>query len=200
LTIRSRKPIASSMARSKEFDREQALDAAIDVFRDHGFEGTSTDMLVKAMRIGRQSLYDTFGDKWQLYRSAVERYATAETNAHVEILCGEGQAVDGIRQMVERVVQEARRACLGVGSICEFGQTRAELIAVHQVADRRLKDAMRHRIAEAQAAGDVFAGLSPVEVADFLVASFAGIRIAARGGADHAHLQSLGRLALRAIT
>jgi TetR/AcrR family transcriptional repressor of nem operon len=188
------------MARSKEFDREQALDAAIDVFRDHGFEGTSTDMLVKAMRIGRQSLYDTFGDKWQLYRSAVERYATAETNAHVEILCGEGQAVDGIRQMVERVVQEARRACLGVGSICEFGQTRAELIAVHQVADRRLKDAMRHRIAEAQAAGDVFAGLSPVEVADFLVASFAGLRIAARGGADHAHLQSLGRLALRAIT
>ena len=188
------------MARSKEFDREQALDAAIDVFRDHGFEGTSTDMLVKAMRIGRQSLYDTFGDKWQLYRSAVERYATAETNAHVEILCGEGQAVDGIRQMVERVVQEARRACLGVGSICEFGQTRAELITVHQVAGRRLKDAMRHRIAEAQAAGDVFAGLSPVEVADFLVASFAGIRIAARGGADHAHLQSLGRLALRAIT
>jgi AcrR family transcriptional regulator len=188
------------MARSKEFDREQALDAAIDVFRDHGFEGTSTGMLVKSMRIGRQSLYDTFGDKWQLYQSAVERYSTAETNAHIETLRREAEAVEGIRRMIDRVVEEAGVACLGVGSICEFGQTRAELVAVHKVADRRLKDAMRHRIAEAQAAGDILASLPATEAADFLVASFAGIRIAARGGADRAHLESLGRLALRAIT
>ena len=52
------------MARNKEFDRDDALDAAIGVFREHGFEGTSTDMLVRAMKIGRQSLYYTFGDKW----------------------------------------------------------------------------------------------------------------------------------------
>ncbi|OWJ59872.1 TetR/AcrR family transcriptional regulator, partial [Inquilinus limosus] len=48
------------MARPKEFDSEKALDAAIEVFREHGFDGTSTDMLVRAMGIGRQSLYDTF--------------------------------------------------------------------------------------------------------------------------------------------
>ena len=48
------------MARPKEFVEEQALDAAIDVFREHGFEGTSAEMLVRALRIGRQSLYDTF--------------------------------------------------------------------------------------------------------------------------------------------
>jgi TetR/AcrR family transcriptional repressor of nem operon len=55
------------MARPKEFVEEQALDAAIEVFREHGFEGTSAEMLVRAMRIGRQSLYDTFGDKWEIY-------------------------------------------------------------------------------------------------------------------------------------
>jgi AcrR family transcriptional regulator len=54
------------MARPKEFDEEQVLDAAITVFREHGFEGTSAEMLVRALGIGRQSLYDTFGDKWQL--------------------------------------------------------------------------------------------------------------------------------------
>ena len=62
------------MARIKEFDRDKALDAAVGVFREHGFEGTSTEMLVRAMKIGRQSLYDTFGDKWRLYRTAVRRY------------------------------------------------------------------------------------------------------------------------------
>jgi len=56
-----------SMARPKAFIEEQALDAAINVFREHGFEGTSAEMLVRALKIGRQSLYDTFGDKWKIF-------------------------------------------------------------------------------------------------------------------------------------
>ena len=70
------------MARPRAFDEDQVLDAAIDVFREHGFEGTSAEMLVRALRIGRQSLYDTFGDKWRLYLSSVRRYTAAE--AHVQ--------------------------------------------------------------------------------------------------------------------
>ena len=96
------------MARTKEFDKEQALDAAIGVFREHGFDGTSTDMLVRAMKIGRQSLYDTFGDKWKLYCLAVERYSTEETNAHLVMLRNEPRAVDSIRAMMERVVENSR--------------------------------------------------------------------------------------------
>jgi hypothetical protein len=57
------------MARPREFDPDAALDGAIGVFREHGCEGSSAQMLVDAMGIGRQSLYATFGDKWQLYRS-----------------------------------------------------------------------------------------------------------------------------------
>jgi AcrR family transcriptional regulator len=51
------------MARHKEFDRDLALGAAINVFSEHGYEGTSTDQLLTAMKISRQSMYDTFGDK-----------------------------------------------------------------------------------------------------------------------------------------
>jgi AcrR family transcriptional regulator len=40
-----------------------ALKAAIRVFSDHGYKGTSTDALLEAMGISRQSMYDTFGDK-----------------------------------------------------------------------------------------------------------------------------------------
>jgi TetR/AcrR family transcriptional repressor of nem operon len=70
------------MARPRELDAEQALDAAISVFREHGYEGSSAQLLVDAMGIGRQSLYATFGDKWQLYRSAVRRYGMGECAAH----------------------------------------------------------------------------------------------------------------------
>lgn len=62
------------MARHKEFDRDNALHAAIGVFSEHGYEGTSTDELLRAMKISRQSMYDTFGDKRGLYLEALERY------------------------------------------------------------------------------------------------------------------------------
>jgi AcrR family transcriptional regulator len=187
------------MARTKEFDKEMALDAAIGVFREHGFHGTSTDMLVRAMKIGRQSLYDTFGDKWKLYCLAVERYSTEETNAHLVMLRKEPRAVESIQAMMDRVVETAEQACLGISSICEFGQSRAELTHIYQTADRRLMHATRQRLDEARAAGDISGTLSSDEMADFLFASVAGIRIAARSGASRKQLKSLGRLALRAI-
>jgi AcrR family transcriptional regulator len=62
--------------RPKEFDREEALRRAIRVFWENGFAGTSTDDLVRAMGIGRQSLYDTFGDKRGLFLAALRVYNT----------------------------------------------------------------------------------------------------------------------------
>jgi AcrR family transcriptional regulator len=188
------------MARAKEFDEEAAIDAAIGVFREHGFEGTSTAMLVDAMKIGRQSLYDTFGDKWQLYRLAVERYTTTETAAHLAAMRSRTDALDGVGAMLDRVVETAEESCLGIGSVCEFGQRRPELLALHQAADRRLKEAAISRITEAQAAGDIDPTLFPPEAADFLFANVAAIRIAARGGADRAHLESISAMVLRALT
>jgi TetR/AcrR family transcriptional regulator, transcriptional repressor for nem operon len=188
-----------AMGRAKEFDEEQALDAAVEVFREHGFEGTSAVMLVDGMKIGRQSLYDTFGDKWQLYLAALRRYCRTETRAHVITLKGESKAFDGIRAAVERVVREARQGCLGVNSICEFGGKQPEVSEIHVAAERSLRPAFLERIREAQLVGDISPDLEPDSVMDFLSASFAGIRIAARGGASEERLQALGRLALRAL-
>ena len=139
------------MARPKAFVEEQALDAAINVFREHGFEGTSAEMLVRALKIGRQSLYDTFGEKWQIYLASVRRYVGAETRAHVLALRSGPDAIVVVR------------------------------------------------FREAQAAGDVTPELDPKDAARFLSASFAGIGIAARGGAATKELRALGRLALRAL-
>ncbi|WP_426990855.1 TetR/AcrR family transcriptional regulator [Cupriavidus sp. 30B13] len=188
-----------AMARPKAFIEEEALDAAIAVFREHGFEGTSTEMLVRALKIGRQSLYDTFGDKWQIYLAAVRRYADAETRSHVLALRSGPGAIDGIRAMIGRVVDDAGHSCLGVNSVCEFGRSRPDLAAIHDAAARVLGAAVARRIGEAQAEGDVAAEVDPEDATRFLFASFAGIRIAARGGAAPAELDALGKLALRAL-
>ncbi len=187
------------MARRREFDVDTALDGAIGIFREHGFEGASAEMLVGAMGIGRQSLYDTFGDKWQLYRSAVRRYGMGECVAHFEALRSGVRGIDGIDAMLRRVVETAVQPCLGVGSICEFGVSRPDLAEVHTPLAKTLRDAIAGRVRDAQRDGDVAANLDPEAASDFLIANIAGIRVAGRGGADHATLTGLADMALRAL-
>jgi TetR/AcrR family transcriptional repressor of nem operon len=187
------------MARRREFDADAALDGAIGIFREHGFEGASAEMLVNAMGIGRQSLYDTFGDKWRLYRSAVRRYGMGECAAHFEALRSGVRAIDGIDAMLRRVVETADQPCLGVGSICEFGVSRADLAELRAPLSETLRDAIAARVRDAQQEGDVASDLDAGAISEFLIANIAGIRVAGRGGADRATLTSLADMVLRAL-
>jgi AcrR family transcriptional regulator len=147
------------MARPREFDAELALDAAISVFREHGYEGTSAQMLVDAMGIGRQSLYAAFGDKWQLYCSAARRYGMGECAVHFDALRSGPRAIDGIYAMLRRVVETADQPCLGVSSIYEFGASRPDLKEINALLARSLRNYRRpHRV---HSASEVAAGLRP---------------------------------------
>jgi len=187
------------MARPKEFDKGEALDAAVAVFCEHGFSGTSTTMLTQAMKIGRQSLYDTFIDKWQLYCAALQRYAETETQAHVAALQRGPKAIDGIHRMMERVVQTAHQPCLGVMSISEFGDKQDEVNAIRAAAGQVLSNALLATIRQAQRDGDMADDADPRHQAAFLLASISALRLAARGGSSDAELRALGQLALRAL-
>ena len=81
------------MARPREFDREEALERATGVFWAKGYASTSTDDLLTAMGIGRQSLYNAFQDKRALYLEALERYQRTTTTGHLQRLNGAATAV-----------------------------------------------------------------------------------------------------------
>src|SRR5260221_13232372 len=187
------------MARPREFDTDSALDGAIAVFREHGFEGTWAQMLVDAMGIGRQSLYAAFGDKWQLYCSAARRYGMGECAAHFDALRSGARAIDGIYAMLRRVVETADQPCLGVSSIYEFGPCRPDLKEINALLATKLRGAIADRVRCAQREGDVAADLDSKAIAEFLIANIAAIRVAGRGGADQATLLGLADMTLRAL-
>src|ERR1700753_124748 len=64
--------------RPRSFDSDLALDRALRVFWEKGYEGTSLSDLTAAMRINRPSLYAAFGDKESLFRKALDRYTGAQ--------------------------------------------------------------------------------------------------------------------------
>ena len=67
------------MARQKEFDRDDALRSAMQVFSEQGFGSTTTNELRHAMGIGRQSFYDTFKGKKEIYAEVLRLYTNEHT-------------------------------------------------------------------------------------------------------------------------
>src|SRR5258706_9867192 len=89
-----------SMARPREFDRDEVLERAMSVFWSKGFTATSTSDLVEAMQIGRQSMYDSFGDKRALYLEALAQYQQQSVTAHIGRLRSGKTALAGIEAML----------------------------------------------------------------------------------------------------
>ena len=90
------------MVRPREFDRDEALDHATRVFWAKGYASTSTEDLLTAMNIGRQSLYNAFGDKRKLYLEALERYQRESNASHLERLNSSASPLGGIEALLDR--------------------------------------------------------------------------------------------------
>ncbi|WP_201315446.1 TetR/AcrR family transcriptional regulator [Dyella sp. EPa41] len=191
------------MARPRAFDRDQVLDIAIEVFRQKGFEGTSTDDLITAMQIGRQSLYATFGDKRSLYLEALRRY---NTNSIVDLLDARRDATSP-RQAVEALLlafaeqagQPAASACLGVNSICEFGTSDGDVVRINHESGQTLQRFLERNLREAQQQGEVDRSLDTRGAAQFIAVTLMGMKVSARAGADTATLRNIAQMALRSL-
>src|SRR5215470_4594452 len=73
------KPKSVTLGRPRAFDTDKALDRALRVFWEKGYEGASLSELTTAMGINRPSLYAAFGDKEALFRKTLERYEQGPT-------------------------------------------------------------------------------------------------------------------------
>ena len=113
------------MARQKEFDRDEVLHKAMEVFWTRGYEGASIQDLVKHMGINRQSMYDTFGDKHSLFLEALDRYREIQSRKVFEVLERPGSMKKNLRQLFEEAVArslsaEGRRGCFVGNSMSEL--------------------------------------------------------------------------------
>jgi AcrR family transcriptional regulator len=191
------------MARPKEFDRDTALQDAVNLFCNHGYEGTSTDDLLQAMRISRQSLYDTFGDKRQLYLEALQQYVANSIADQIRALNSSTSVLTGLEAALLGFASKSGTAdapgCMGIGATCEFGVSDRDVTALIATADKTLRSSLERRIREGKASGEISSEVDPRAAAQFIKATFAGIKIAARGGASAATLREIAQMAIRSL-
>jgi TetR/AcrR family transcriptional repressor of nem operon len=191
------------MARPKEFERNTALESAIAIFCDHGYEGTSTDALLGKMGISRQSLYDTFGDKRRLYLEALQRYVEDRVAGQIAALNAPSSPLKGVEAVLLAMASKAAVAgapgCMGIGATCEFGQSDTEVSTLIGANSKRLLSALERRLAEARTKGETGKDVDPRAAAQFVTATVTGMKVAARGGATADMLRNIARMALRSL-
>jgi len=113
------------MARPKEFDTTEVLNKALEIFWYKGYEATSIQDLTKHLGIGRQSLYDTFGGKRQLFFAALKRYTEQKTTYVVSILEKTSSGKAAIERVFRELVKTLTDAELCIG--CFMVNTAIEL-------------------------------------------------------------------------
>jgi AcrR family transcriptional regulator len=188
------------VARPKEFDREAALEAAMHVFWEKGYDATSTDDLRHAIGIGRQSLYDTFGGKRTLYLEALRRYQDASVAARMKTLRDAASPLAAIKEFLVDVARETptQRAmgCMGVRAICDFGTSDPDVSALGKSAGAVVETAVEDTLRKAQARNEVRASLDVRAAARFLLATLTGLKVAARAGSTSHALRTIADVAV----
>jgi AcrR family transcriptional regulator len=177
------------MARPRSFDRDVALEKAMLLFWEQGYEQTSISQLTEALGIGSTSLYAAFGDKQSLFEEAVRRYE-------------QNPATIVPRAMNEPTVQEAfkRLLSLAVEQYTSADHPRGCMVSADPVLseDRAAGRAqILERVSEGADGGEL-ADDEPAALAEFAVVVLNGLSARARDGATPDQLRAAADIALRA--
>ena len=191
------------MARTKEFNPDEAVQKAVEVFWRLGYERTSLDDLLKAMGIARQSLYDTFGDKRQLYLRALERYrgdTLTATSAHFT----EGKSVKaGFHDLLLGISQESKQqlecGCLLLSANVERESKDEEIHDLLLANQKSVEAIFREAIEHAQKTGEISRKKDAADLARFFVATIQGMRAMGRLNPKRKSLQAVAETALAVL-
>jgi len=191
------------VARPKEFDQTSTLDRAMDLFWRQGYEATSLSDLERHLGIGRQSIYDTFGTKIELYRQTLDRYSAVPVSYLLSRLeAGGANAIHGFFQrLIDYQAQASPHACFMVNSAVEVAPRDPQVRSQVTEHLRRLDAGFRAAFRRAQAQGHVSAsGLKdPQAAARLLTSATLGLLVASKAGVPVDILRQTAEALLAAV-
>ena len=191
-----------AIGRPRAFDKDQALDQAVHVFWEKGYEGTSIADLAAAMGINPPSLYAAFGNKEALFKKVLERYE-AKRDAFFAEAFAAATAREAMARLLDGTVEllsdkRTPQGCLMVqGALC--GGEACEGVK-QDLASRRLAGEVliRERLKRAKREDDLPAEADPAALASYVATVMQGMAVQASGGATAKQLREVARQALRA--
>ncbi len=176
------------MPRPKEFNPDDAVEKAMQVFWHKGYESTSMENLLAAMDLNRGSLYDTFGDKRQLFLKVVDRYCSTVVGSKFALLDQPGPALPTLRGFIHGMLEGAladpqRRGCLIANTVMELGPHEKEIAGTLRQTLKMLEDAFFRVLDRAKQQGELNSQKDSRALARFFTTMMQGTIVMIKSGA-----------------
>ena len=148
----------------------------MDAFWRKGYEATSLVDLTESTGLNKASLYRVFGDKHQLFLSALKNYAHIEFRETTAVVSAEASPLTNLRAVVNKVCEDAgsEKGCLMINSMVEMAPHDPDVKKLLQEFGTQRLQALQGMITQAQAVGEIRAELDPHKLAVSLMIAFAG--------------------------
>ena len=177
------------MSRPKEFNPDEAIEKAMQVFWHKGYEATSMEDLLSAMDLNRGSLYDTFGDKRTLFLKVMDRYCTTFAGPKLSLLDQPGPALPTLRRFISGMIEGGladpqRRGCLIANTVMELSPHEKEIAGTLRQALKMVEDTFFRVLARAKQQGELNNDKDPRTLARFLTTMMQGTIVMIKAGAS----------------
>jgi len=177
------------MPRPKEFIPDDAIEKAMQVFWHRGYEATSMEDLLTAMDINRGSLYDTFGDKRQLFLKVIDRYCHGFVGEKFSLLDQPGPALPTLRRFIYGMIDGGladpqRRGCLIANTVMELSPHEEEIAGTLRQVLKMAEDTFFRVLVRAKEQGELKIDKDPRALAQCLTTMMQGIIVMIKAGAS----------------
>jgi TetR/AcrR family transcriptional regulator, transcriptional repressor for nem operon len=173
------------MPRTKLYCEDTALNKATELFTRHGYNGTSLAMLTDALNMGKQSLYDCFGDKRQLLSSCLANAAQQFRPAR-HLLESRLSARVSIERFFDAIIAECLNVdhpgCLVCVLLLEKGQSDPNIRDEAAQFWRQSEQALHAQCERGVGEGSIVSASNAKVLSATLITWLSGLRIAARVG------------------
>ena len=181
-----------SPGRPREFEVDDVLDRAIEVFRERGYEASSMADIERATGLNMSSIYNTFGSKEALFNRSLARYESVRLAGIADLLAAGTEGLADLHralelQQAESVSEWGRGGCFAINTMIELGPRAGDTKEVLADFRRRLAEAIRLPLDRAVALGE--ASPHRVSTAVALLVTFTlGVGVLMRSGASDVEL------------
>jgi TetR/AcrR family transcriptional repressor of nem operon len=204
-TAKATEEFARPRGRPREFDMDEALDQAIRVFCEQGYNATSIGDLIDAMGLASGSIYKAFRDKRAVFLAALDRHIVLRKEQIAAVASTSKPARERLRDVLAHFVEvskgaEGRRGCMVVGSAVELAIVDREVAARVSASIGKNEAFLADLIREGQVDGSISAGIDPEDTARVMVCLTQGLRVVGKSGRAPQDTATAVNIAMKLLT
>lgn len=175
------------MARPIEFDKTVALEKAMDVFWEKGFQATSLQDLISSMGLSKSSFYQAFKSKHELFAATLDYYTDRMVSSMSDTIGSTASGFEFIEQIFTEIVEQAplkssQKGCFLMNTASEFAQSNSQIAGLTKSGMKKVELVFIGAIKQSQNIGEISLDKSAETLANFLICNMSGLKTMVKAG------------------